>query len=242
MKISRRNFMGSAAASAGGLCLFGRSGFNAGVLCADQPFAGESRDSHCAILDPEAECVLRESLIGYQAALGSPPICFSGATVRQLRSCRTVVIPSLGMRNSGTALLLLDLLEAGAQVLLESGAGFLSAKEFAAHQGMLERFFEIEVESAVDVWQVTEAIPYVHYEWPHETMVRDFSRAIPVYGNRGEVIGRVGELPVALKKRVANGELIFLGSPLGPALRAGDLEAQAWLHSLAVACSDFQAI
>jgi len=222
--------------------LFGKSGLNASVLCVDQPFAGESRDSHCVILDPQAECALRESLIGYQAALGSSAICLSDTASRQLRNCRTVVVPGLGILKSETALLLLDLLEAGAQVLLDSGAGFLSAKEFLAHQEMLERFFKVEVEARVDVWQGTEAIPYVHYEWPCEIMVRDFRWAIPVYGKRGEVIGTVKELPVALKKRVANGELVFLGSPLGPALRAGDLQAQAWLHSLAAAWSDFQAI
>jgi hypothetical protein len=39
-------------------------------------------------------------------------------------------------------------------------------------------------------------------------------------------------MPVALKKRVGKGTLIFLGSPLGPALGASDLEARHWLQSV----------
>src|SRR6266571_3700339 len=45
----------------------------------------------------------------------------------------------------------------------------------------------------------------------------------------GEVIAWVDDLPVALKRPGGRGNLIFLGSPLGPALWAGDAEARRWL-------------
>src|SRR5262249_6740824 len=70
---------------------------------------------------------------------------------------------------------------------------------------------------------------YVDSVWPRETTVRDFSRVIPASSREADVIGRVRALPVALKKCMAKGVLICLGSPLGPALRAGDPEAQSWL-------------
>jgi hypothetical protein len=144
------------------------------------------------------------------------------------------------------------LLEAGTNVVLESGAGFLSPAGFAAHQRMLYRYFGIAVGPPVDLWSEKlandallthrperhprkqldrhESIPYVNYSWPRETKVRDFSRVIPVSAPVGDVIGKVGMLPVALKKSTAAGTLIFLGSPLGPALRAGDSEARSWLR------------
>jgi hypothetical protein len=54
----------------------------------------------------------------------------------------------------------------------------------------------------------------------------------PVSAKAGDIIGRVGVLPIALKMRTSGGMLIFLGSPLGPALRAGDPQARSWLWSV----------
>src|SRR5256885_8822548 len=52
---------------------------------------------------------------------------------------------------------------------------------------------------------------------------------VPLRRQAGEVIARVDGLPVALKRSSGRGNLIFLGSPLGPALWAGDAEARRWL-------------
>jgi hypothetical protein len=147
---------------------------------------------------------------------------------------------------------LLDLLAGGTHLLLESGAAFLSPPDFAAQQRILHRYFDLTVESPVNLWSRNsqddlpsshwparqarknpprlEPASYVNYIWPCETKVRDFSRAIPVSANVGDVIAKIGAVPVALKKRTRNGTLIFLGSPLGPALRAGDPEARSWLQ------------
>jgi len=58
---------------------------------------------------------------------------------------------------------------------------------------------------------------------------------VPVLAPDDEIIGRVGSLSVASKRPVGNGLLIFVGSPLGPAMRAGDIEGQKWLRLLATA-------
>src|SRR5437899_3938736 len=121
-------------------------------------------------------------------------------------------------------------------------------------QRMLFRCFELEVEPPVDLWSGKladddlfasrssphrrktidgrQAIPYVRYVWPREIMVRSFTRVIPVSAKLGEVIGWVVSLAVASKRPVGRGTLIFLGSPLGPALRASDPEARSWLQSV----------
>jgi len=245
MKISRRSFLRAVTASAGSLRLFRTTGSNG-----FGPWP--ERELNCALLDLKAQCVLRESLQGYQAALADEHRYVLEAETDSRWRCRMAIVPGVGPMDSATMRLLFDLLEAGTRVLLESGAGFVSPPDFAAHQRMLHRYFDLAVEPPIDLWSGKhsgdslfahrsrphqrnkvdrrESIPYVDYVWPRETRVRDFSRVIPVSANAADVIGRAGPLPVAMKKRLANGTLIFLGSPLGPALRAGDPEARSWLQ------------
>jgi hypothetical protein len=246
MKISRRYFLGAAAGSAAALWSFRPMGLDTSGFLPE-------RDFDCALLDLNAHCVLRESLQGYQAALGGKYRHFLKAGLDSKLLCRMAIVPGLGSMDPAVGETLLGLLEAGTDVLLESGAGFLSPAEFTAHQKMLYRYFNIEVATPVDLWSgksadqallsrrsgprprtkqldSLESLPYIGYSWPRETQVRDFSRAIPVSVGEGEVIGKAGALPVALKRRTAGGRLIFLGSPLGPALLAGDLQARSWLR------------
>jgi hypothetical protein len=191
-------------------------------------------------------------LLGYQGALANKQNYFTAAiTDSQLRP-GLIIVPALGLMTPTFAQTLLDLLAGGTHLLLESGAAFLSPPDFAAQQRILHRYFDLTVESPVNLWSRNsqddlpsshwparqarknpprlESTSYVNYIWPCETKVRDFSRAIPVSANVGDVIAKIGAVPVALKKRMRNGTLIFLGSPLGPALRAGDPEARSWLE------------
>ena len=245
MTISRRHFLGAAACSAATLWSFRPVGF-------DTPGSRPERELDCILLDLHAHCVLRESLEGYQAALAGEHHHIPEARLNSQSPCRMAIVPGLGSMDPATALTLSDLLEAGTRLLLESGAGFLSRTEFTAHQRMLYRYFHIAVFPPVSLWPGQpvddalfthrsgrhpskkldrhESIPYVNYLWPRETKVRDFSRVIPVSARTGDVIGKVGGLPVALRRRTGKGTLIFLGSPMGPALRAGDPEARSWLR------------
>lgn len=81
------------------------------------------------------------------------------------------------------------------------------------------------------------SIPYITYRWPHDASVRDFTWMTPLSENSGDVIGTVHGTPVAVKRRIGKGLLVFLGSPMGPALAADDREAHSWLKSLAAATS-----
>lgn len=245
MKLSRRHFMGAAVASASSLWMSQMAGLRgAGFLPEDKP--------NCVVVDLQFQCALRESLQGYRAALaGAHTYTTELSSIRE--RCRLAIVPGVGAMDSTVAYRLFDLLESGTCVLLESGAGFWTASQFAVQQEMLHRCFGIEVGPPVDLWpgnsqelssqysghdrkRATErpkSIPYVEYVWPRKAAVRDFSRVIPVLANKAEVIGRVGPLPVAVRKQVENGTLIFIGSPMGPALRAADPEARSWLQLLA---------
>jgi hypothetical protein len=247
MQISRRRFLGAVTGSAATLLSFRPIGLYVPGPCPE-------RKLDSALIDLHSQCVLRESLQGYQAALSGEHNFVPEPGLDSQRRWRIAIVPSLGPIDPATAQTLSDLLNAGTHLLLESGAGFLSPAEFASHQRMLDRYFNLAVGPRVDLWpgNTTDealfahrseryprkkldrqgSIPYVHYVWPRETIVRDFSRLIPVSAQVGEVIGSVGGLPVALKKQVGKGTLIFLGSPLGPLLRAGDPEARSWLQSV----------
>jgi hypothetical protein len=247
MNISRRYFLGAAAGSAATLWSFRSIGLEA-------PGSSLERAHHCALFDLNAHCILRESLQGYQAALGDKYNHFSEVGLNAKRPCRIAIVPGLGPIDPAMAETLSNLLDAGTHVLLESLAAFLSPSEFTAHQEALFHYFDIEIDTPVDLWSrksaedallrhpplrqpskklnSPESIPYVNYSWPRQTSVRDFSRALPVSETAGDVIGSVGVLPIALKRRTSGGMLIFLGSPLGPALRAGDPQARSWLRSV----------
>lgn len=99
---------------------------------------------------------------------------------------------------------------------------------------MLRDAFQVHIESPIDLWPEAKgsAIPYVHFTWPVAATVRDFSRVAPLASGAGEIIARVHGLVVGLKRRFGRGNLIVLGSPLGPALWAGDIEARQWLRAV----------
>jgi hypothetical protein len=245
VSISRRHFLGGVTGCAATLWSFQSLGSGA-----HDPAAGRALD--CVLLGLNSPCILPESLQGYQAALLGQHHPLAETDFNSRRISQMAIVPSFGVMAPATASTLTDLLEAGTHVLLESGGGFVSPAEFTAQQRMLQRHFDIAVGPPVDLWEGDPAddalparrpgrhpnkkrerhssVPYVNYLWPRETRVRDFSRVIPVSASDGDIIAKVGALPVALKRRVGRGTLIFLGSPLGPALRAGDPEARSWLR------------
>jgi len=228
MKVSRRKFLGTATGSVGALMSFGSLRWNVAGRRADGSF-------DCALIDLP-QCVLRESFSGYQSTLAKEPTFLSVAGLDLRSDWRVAIVPGLGQMDAAAAQTLSDLVYEGALVILESGGGFLSWAEFSAHQKMLDRYFGLAVEVPVEMWKADSSgharIPYVNYDWPRPAMVRDFSRLVPVSPDAGEVIGTVGDLPVAVKKREGKGTLIFLGSPLGPLLYAGDREARSWFESI----------
>jgi hypothetical protein len=195
------------------------------------------------ILDPGEHCSIGESLAGYEAALAAlDPHPLRAASVRSVPECaRLLAVPAVLGLPPSVARLVARCLEGGTTVLLESGAAFTAgggAPEFRAHRDALCDHLGLRVEAPLPLWPrragaPARGVPYVEYTWPSAAAVRDFSRVVPLArlgdDGRGEVIARVDGVPVALRRRVGRGTLLFLGSPLGPALWAGDAEATRWL-------------
>jgi hypothetical protein len=222
MTISRREFVEKSAVTAGGLWLAPRI-----------PGVNYSRRVRgCVVLDLGVDCLLRESLEGYRAALEGEVDFISVDQSGWEDHARMAIVPGAGVLDSETVSRLMAVLGAGGTILLESGGEFLSEAEFKRQRDMLREAFSVAVTSTVDIWgDITRAIPYVNYTWPIQLMVRDFSRLTPVLAAESDVIGRLGAIPLACRKGVWNGEVIFLGSPVGTAAWAGDVEASKWIRT-----------
>jgi len=117
----------------------------------------------------------------------------------------------------------------GRLVIFESGAAFGDARCFAEQRAGLRSAFGLTIDEPVRLWSENRP-PYLDLVWPAPARIRDFSFAIAVRG--GEVVGRIGGLPVAALRPAGDGALLFLGSPVGPALGHADPEARAWLASV----------
>ena len=214
MDVTRREFLLGAAATAAALSLRSRGG-------------RASLGSGCVVLDLGEHCALRESLAGYQAAL---------AGVQSVAGSVLIVPAAMAMAGA-PARHIVRHVEEGGTLILESGAMFATpaSAEFRAHRDALHELLGLDVEAPRPLGRErmrVRYVPYVEFRWPSTTLVRDFSAVVPVDAPDGEHIARVENTTVALVRRRGHGMLIFLGSPIGPALWAGDPEARRWLHEV----------
>jgi hypothetical protein len=249
MKVSRREFVSTAScAAAASLCALPSSAFAA------PDNAGEKSRACGALLDLESNCVLPESLGGMRAALGSSHRCIAASDLVSSDVDGALIVAAAGSTKPETFSAVAELLARGAMVLWESGAAYLSAGDFVQQQALTKEHFGVSIGEPVEIWPLArsresrtgatiegaranraighEQIPYISYRWPQEAHVRDFSRVLPVSGAKGQAIAYWGNMPVAISKNVGEGALVFLGSPLGPALLAGDLEAHQLFRSI----------
>jgi hypothetical protein len=229
MGMTRRRFLGCAAGAVTmGLPLdLWRPGRSASAV---------ETSSRCVLLDLKEHCCLGESILGYESALASLGTRLMRAEPRSVPRCAALIVPAALEIPPPAVRAIVTCLEAGASVILESGAGFAAGPDFRAHRAVLRDCLQVHIEAPVHLWAAhsrSRGIPYVDYTWPYPAKVRDFSRVVPLGRQAGETIAWVDGLPVALKRQSGRGTLIFLGSPLGPALWAGDAEARRWLLGLA---------
>ena len=207
----------------------------------------------CVLVDAQQQCALPESLAGYESALAADGARFYRTSAGPLPYSKTIIVPAcLALRPEITQEIVAAL-KGGSRVVLESGAGFAMPSDFAGHQEWLRNYWDVQVEAPVDLWRppndplahsrwpgrltihnspLPRGAPYVDFHWPFRTKVRDFSRVLPVSALEEHVVASCGHWSVASKHTKGEGTLVFLGSPLGPALLAGDAEAHRWLRAI----------
>ena len=178
----------------------------------------------CVLLDLGEHCALRESLAGYKAAL---------AEVEIVAGSVLIVPAALGIAGAAGRRIVRQV-EDGGTLIFESGASFAApaSPEFLGHRDALRELLGLDVQPPRSWLRESPRVPYVDFRWPSPTLIRDFSAAVSVHAHDGEAIARIENVTVALARRRGRGMLIFLGSPVGPALWAGDAEARRWLHEV----------
>src|SRR6266550_3136994 len=211
-------------------------GYTAGVVTAGLPeLSLEVTRRGCVLLDLNEGGCFRESVSGFESALTGAGAQWTRVDARWMvpSRCALLIVPAALEIPPPAVRAIVSCLQAGASVIVESGAGFAANREFRAHRVALRDYLQVHIEEPVELWpeNSSQRIPYVDYTWPRSAKVRDFSRVVPLrrQEGEGEVIAWVDGLPVALKRPGGRGNLIFLGSPLGPALWAGDAQARRWL-------------
>jgi hypothetical protein len=187
--------------------------------------------SGISILDLGNACALRESVSGYKRALGVRVLELE--LVPTSRPA-TLIVPAAADLQPRTVQAIFDCLDASGCVILETGLAFAPVRSLDSHRTVLLDVFGIHAGSPVSLWSRAREsrIPYVDFTWPHEAKIRDHSLVVPLEARRDEVIASVDGLPVALRGSRSRGTLIFLGSPIGPALWAGDGQAKGWLEAV----------
>jgi hypothetical protein len=170
------------------------------------------------------------------ADLGFRPVTVPLETLTErLLSPRQIIVPAAASMDEALASQLLRFLENGASILFELGVAFVEPAISDTQCRLFHSHLRLSIQQPVALWPGTGArgcIPYVDYLWPFATKVRDFSRVVPLSARYSEVIAQVQGMTVGVKRRMGKGTLTVLGSPLGPVLRAGDLQAQSWLGAV----------
>jgi hypothetical protein len=192
----------------------------------------------CLVLDLKEHCSLTESLQGFEsclASLGFHSVIHSREALPDaLPQARQLVIPAATSIDAELAGRLLNFLENRGSVLLELGLAFVDPAICDSQRKLLMSYFQVEVQSPLPLRSGCDGercVPYVDYLWPLATKVRDFSRVIPLSASSTEAIAHTRGMTIGLSRKVGKGTLTVFGSPLGPVLRAGDMEAQSWMHA-----------
>ena len=207
MELTRRSFLAVTGASPFALTPCGRTG----------------RDG-CVVLDAGAHC-LSESTLGYLRSSGITAV--SRTSVMPARAA--IVVAPAAVVDRSSARRLRDAAWRGRSILIELGFAFLDDAQVGAQRWLISDAFDVNVGEVAHLWHDgRERVPYVRYDWPVAVWVRDYSRAVAVDGPGWRVIAEIEGRPVAVRRRVGRGSVTILGSPLGPALRAGDREAARW--------------
>jgi hypothetical protein len=122
--------------------------------------------------------------------------------------------------------------KSGGELLIVPGAGLLAENDVNIIQQFLGRGATVLLElcSGPSASQAAY-FPYVEYFWPVRLKIREF---VPIWldpAPEDEIIATFAGRPVGLRRRVGNGTLVTLGSPLGPMFRTGDPDARLCLEA-----------
>src|SRR2546426_3060170 len=124
------------------------------------------------LLDLKEHGCLGESVSGYESALaslGAGEARLMRAEARWVSRCAVLIVPAALEIPLPAVRAIVTCLQAGASVILESGAGFAAGRDFRAHRVVLRDHLQVSIEAPVQLWSArisSQGIPYVDFTWP----------------------------------------------------------------------------
>jgi hypothetical protein len=253
MEFTRRSFLGAIASCAWPLSINGVANRcikkDANHLQFKSPL--------CLVSGCDGSSKLGESEAGFKTGLKAIGSRFDVVRAEFIPAAPLIIVPGLSGGESATTRKIRNLAEAGCSVLIESGALFHDDPLFESHRRMLHSHFAIRAQAPVDLWtrpvsmpfseyclskdstsirsssSDLSSLPFVDFLWPFKTKIRDFSRAVPVFSENGEVVAVSPDgISIAVRQTLGRGSIVFLGTPVGPSMLAGDREAHRWLRAV----------
>src|SRR6266516_2115567 len=180
MGMTRRRFLGCAAGAVT-MGLRGPRGVPLDLWRLGRFPGGVQTSRRCVILELNEHCCLGESVSGYESAVSGAGVQLMRADAQWVPSstCAVLIVPAALEIPPPAVRAIVSSLQAGASVILESGAGFAGGRDFRAHRVVLRDYLQVRIEAPVQLWSgraSSQGIPYVDYTWPRPAKVRDFSR------------------------------------------------------------------
>jgi hypothetical protein len=171
----------------------------------------------------EPNCISQESAGGFRSLVA--------AESRRKRQCGTrSIILLCGDTTIGAwyALHLRERAARGTWIVWESSPISCTRENFAERTRIMRGAFGIMLREPILLSpdRLRDTGMYVQYRWPCAAVIRTFSTVLPVTCLDSEIVAQYGGTPVAMRRRIGHGGVVFLGSMLGPNLRAEDVEAQ----------------
>lgn len=178
------------------------------------------------VIDPR-NSLARESARGFQAALRRTGERFEVSDSVPTFRAELIVLPFATTLSQQQASRLCRQLAAGCSVVVESGASFASHGEVLRQRAVWRQAFGIHADLPPSgrTWPAGDPTNYVRYHWPADAQIRYFGELLSVSTAGAEGIATYRGRTVGIRKRIGRGELLFLGSPLGPMLAAEDHQA-----------------
>ncbi len=164
------------------------------------------------------DCLSEESAAGYRMMIERHrPCALVSGSVLIFAAARNV--------SQDRLLKLRSLVFDGAWLIWENSPVVDDEREFLRQQQLFRDIFDLRLAKPRVAQHGTGSACYIHYRWPAPAMVRTFMGITPVQSTPTEAIAHYEEQTIATKKQMGRGGIIFLGSLLGPHLRAEDREA-----------------
>jgi hypothetical protein len=162
----------------------------------------------------EPNCLSQESAGGFRSVLASGPG----------HSGDLIVLCGMSSMRRDEAIRLRARVLSGSLVVYESSP-FASPQQ----RDVLREVFHIEMSEPVSV---SADHLYVCYLRPWPALSRRFSMPLSVMCDEREVIATYRGVPVAMKRLMGRGSVVYLGAMLGPNLLAGEREARGIVRGI----------